>query len=150
VANLRSPMLARAPLPEALSAALHRSAAGAGVDGRFVTEGEPCPLPPDVESQVLRIAQEAVANAVKHARAGQIAMTLAFAPGELRLEVADDGIGFDPVAAARPSADRFGLAGMHERADRLGGTLAVDSEPGRGARVRLVVPLPGARPAGGA
>jgi signal transduction histidine kinase len=92
-----------------------------------------------VQREALRVANEALANALQHAGADRIAITLALAD-PLRLTVADDGAGFDLPAAVR-SSRRLGLTSMRERAQALGGTLHVDTAPGAGTTVTLEVPL---------
>ncbi len=94
---------------------------------------------PRVELQVLRIAQEALHNALRHAQASAIRVVLDIDADGLRLVVADDGRGFDPDARAI-SARRMGLTSMRERARTLRGRLDVDSAPGRGTTVTLRVP----------
>jgi len=95
-------------------------------------------LEAEVEREVLRIAQEAVTNAVRHAEAGRVAVEMRYEERALRLSVVDDGAGFamDEVASGR-----FGLVGMRERADRIGGVLEIESAPGSGTSLRLRVPL---------
>jgi signal transduction histidine kinase len=95
-------------------------------------------LDDDLELTVYRIAQEAMTNAVRHADAGSIVATLSRDDGHLRLEVRDDGCGFDVVARG---TDALGLTGMQERAAALGGRLAVESAVGRGTVVTLACPL---------
>ena len=95
-------------------------------------------LAPRAEGEVFRIAQEAVHNALRHAAAEHIEVTLDARDGALALTVADDGAGFDAAAPAL-RARRLGLTSMEERARALGGTLAVESRPGAGTRVRLEV-----------
>jgi signal transduction histidine kinase len=90
------------------------------------------------ESQVFRIAQEAVNNALRHAGAQHIAVGLDARNGGVALTVEDDGAGFDPGARAL-RARRLGLTSMEERARALGGTLTIDSRPGAGTRIRLEV-----------
>ena len=92
----------------------------------------------EMEREVMRIAQEAVTNAVRHAEAGQVVVELRYETTALRLSVVDDGAGFvmDEVASGR-----FGLVGMRERADRIGGELEIVSEPGSGTALRLRVPV---------
>ena len=90
------------------------------------------------DGDVFRIAQEAVHNAVRHAGADHIAVGLDARNGHLVLTVDDDGVGFDPAAAAM-RARRLGLTSMEERAKALGGALTIDSRPGAGTRVRLDV-----------
>jgi len=100
-------------------------------------------LEPDTEHQVLRIAQEAVTNALRHAGAGHVRVVLGAAVDGRRhrvtLRVVDDGRGFDPDARAVRSR-RLGLTSMHERAASLGGTLTITSAPGRGTTVELGFP----------
>jgi len=93
---------------------------------------------PERDLQVLRIAEEALANALRHANAEHIAVSLDGAQRSLVLEVVDDGAGFDPSAAGLRSR-RLGLTSMEERAERIGGRLEVRSAPGAGTRVRLEV-----------
>jgi signal transduction histidine kinase len=90
-------------------------------------------------SQVFRIAQEAVNNALRHANARHIAVGLEARNGCVALTVEDDGGGFDPAAPALRSR-RLGLTSMEERAMALGGTLTIDSRPAAGTRIRLEVP----------
>ena len=89
------------------------------------------------DADVFRIAQEALQNALKHANAGRVAVSLRAGDG-LLLEVADDGVGFDPGSADVRSR-RLGLTSMEERARRIGGTLEIASTPGAGTTVRLEV-----------
>ena len=86
--------------------------------------------------EILRIAQEALGNALRHADAEHVWVRLTGADGHVVLEVRDDGVGFDPDAAAVRSR-RLGLTSMEERAERLGGRLSVQSAPGAGTTVRL-------------
>jgi signal transduction histidine kinase len=103
----------------------------------LVLNGE---LPVDAtrDSDILRIAQEAIQNAIKHARAGRIAVRLACDDGRLLLEVEDDGVGFEPQAPAARSG-RLGLTSMKERAERIGGTLEIRSARNAGTTIRLEV-----------
>ena len=95
---------------------------------------------PARDRELLRIAQEALQNAVRHARARHVAVRLRGGNGRLLLEVEDDGVGFDPGAPGLRST-RLGLTSMEERAQRLGGRLEIRSAPGAGTRVRLVAGL---------
>jgi signal transduction histidine kinase len=92
-----------------------------------------------LEREVLRVATEAVGNALQHAAAGRITVSLDTRGDAVRLEVADDGAGFD-LPATRRSSRRLGLTSMRERAEALGGVLHVDTAPGEGTRVSLEVP----------
>jgi signal transduction histidine kinase len=99
-------------------------------------------LPEHVETAVYRIAQEALQNIMKHAGAAHVQLRLSVAAGAVVLEISDDGIGFDPSdMPERAGPVGYGLPGMQQRAELLGGQLTADSTPGRGTVVRLRVPL---------
>jgi signal transduction histidine kinase len=119
------------------------SGAGSGADGSDADNGSGGvpELDPDEEHQVLRIVQEAVTNALRHAKASRVVVMLAGADegSTLVARVVDDGVGFDPSARVL-RARRLGLTSMQDRAEALGGTLAIDSEAGRGTTVELRVP----------
>jgi signal transduction histidine kinase len=94
-------------------------------------------LPPDVEQCVYRVAQEALANIAHHAQAQRVQVQLLREGGSLTLTVSDDGRGFNPNTV---DAERhLGIQGMRERAEMVGGTLEIESEPGQGTTVRLTV-----------
>ena len=95
--------------------------------------------PPESEADVLRVAQEALNNALRHAEAERIELRMEARDGRLVVTVADDGVGFDPDAPGVRSR-RLGLTSMEERARALGGALAVVSRPGEGTTVTLEVP----------
>ena len=97
-------------------------------------------LPADVERELFRIVQEAVSNAVRHARAKSLDVSLVFGGSAVTASVRDDGVGFDPGARAVRSR-HLGLTSMRERAAALGGRLVVDSAAGKGTTVRVEVPL---------
>jgi signal transduction histidine kinase len=94
------------------------------------------PGDPARDRELFRIAQEALRNALQHARAAHVTVRLRVDGNGLLLEVADDGVGFDPSSPELRSR-RLGLTSMEERAERVGGSLAIDSAPGKGATVRL-------------
>lgn len=98
---------------------------------------QPHPL---VRDEVYRIGREAVVNALRHAGAARVAVSLAYRPDGLHLEVTDDGGGIAPELLAGGRDGHFGLAGMRERAARLGGRCTITSSPGGGTRVTLFVP----------
>jgi signal transduction histidine kinase len=103
--------------------------------------GDERQLPEDVEQNLLRIAQEAVANVLKHAAAGKIRIRLHLEARRLSLRVEDDGRGFEQHEAFSTLGGHFGLLGMRERAERLGGALNLHSRPGDGTQVEVTVPL---------
>jgi signal transduction histidine kinase/ligand-binding sensor domain-containing protein len=98
-------------------------------------------LPPDVENNLFRIGQEAVANAVRHAQARRIRVDLDYGDRRVRLSVRDDGRGFDVEAATHSAPGHFGLAGIRERVHNLGGELTVLSAQGDGAELIVEVPV---------
>jgi len=101
------------------------------------TEGAPRRLAPDVETAAYRIAQESLTNAARHAGASRVFVEVAQHNGALRIEVTDDGSGFDPGAESAG----FGLRGMRERVDLLAGELEIGSRPGAGTRVTALLPV---------
>lgn len=98
-------------------------------------------LPMEVQEVMYRVAQEGLQNIAKHARATRVNLSLEAADMCIRLRLGDNGAGFDTEAAGR-QAMSFGLAGMRQRAELLGGTLAVRSAPGKGTVLTLQVPAP--------
>jgi signal transduction histidine kinase len=100
------------------------------------THLEDLSLPDGVAIGLYRICQEALSNALRHAEASCAVVTLSRDGNEVTLTVADDGRGFDP-AATQGQAGRFGLLGMAERAEALGGRLVVESASGEGTRVAV-------------
>lgn len=94
---------------------------------------------PEVSTAAFRIVQEALTNIVRHSGARHVTVTACHAEDELHIEIVDDGCGLPPTAAS-PRL-HHGLLGMHERANMLGGSVAVESAPGGGTRVRASLPL---------
>jgi signal transduction histidine kinase len=135
---LRPETIATAGLP----AAIERVAAAAGgVDGPVVEvtiSGRPRALHPEVEVTLLRAAQEALANARRHAGASRVTVTLTYFADEVSLDVADDGRGFDPATAGQSGG--MGMLGMRERVEGLEGRLAIESAPGEGTAVAVTLP----------
>jgi signal transduction histidine kinase len=132
VAGLAPAELDGGTLPDAL----RRLSRAPGLDASFALAGAPRQLPMPTEVVLLRVCQEALANVRKHARAQSATVRLGYDQGAVRLEVSDDGAGFDP---ARVSGG-YGLRGMRARVAEAGGTLTVRSEPGAGTRVTAQVP----------
>lgn len=120
-----------------------------GLETEFRIEGDPSPLGLDVETALLRVAQGALANVAQHASARTAVVTLTYLPEAVSLDVADDGVGFDPAAPC-PAADRgFGLRAIRQRIEALGGTATVESAPGDGTRLAVSLPLDVLEPVGG-
>jgi signal transduction histidine kinase len=112
-----------------------------GLDTRLVADTDEIQLSPEVEAQVLRIVREALANVRKHAQASHAWIRVEPASTLLHITIEDDGHGFDPDQATWDSQRHFGLQIMRERAQNLGGAFELDSQPGKGTRVLIRVPL---------
>ncbi len=111
-----------------------------GIDCRLATRGGTPPLDADAAIAIYRIAQEALTNVAKHARASQVRMQLTRRNGSLVLGIADDGRGYAPAHHTR-AVSGFGVLGMSERAAAFGGHLEIEAASPRGTRVRLTLPL---------
>jgi PAS domain S-box-containing protein len=129
-----------------LDSALHRlvTQMRATADTVLVYEikGIAYPLPAEVENNLLRIGQEALTNAIKHANAGEIRVELAYEHPQCSLQIKDDGKGFG--VGSIPSVGGFGLLGISERAERIGAQLTIHSQPGQGTEITIVVNRAGA------
>jgi len=139
--DLRSPALENNDLRSALSETARRLTNETTIQARVEVHGTFRSLPPLVEDNLLRIGQEAINNAVKHADAEQIFVNLIFDVRRVQLSVRDDGRGFTNQWAANGKAGHFGLIGMRERAEQIGGTLSVHSTAGGGTEVVADVPV---------
>jgi signal transduction histidine kinase len=138
--DLQSPLLQNADLSTALRRIAEEISAG---DVPLVTveiTGKARQLPSSVEHHLLRIGQEAITNAVKHANPKAIRVHLDYGEANLTLTVRDDGCGFDPKTVASGSG-HFGLEGLRTRARKLKGELTISSEPGRGTSIEVAVPF---------
>ncbi|MCD7444858.1 sensor histidine kinase [Streptomyces lincolnensis] len=142
VHNLAPVALSDAGLPEVLKATVTDWGQRTGARAEFTATGATEQLHEEVAATLLRIAQEALSNAARHARATRLGVTLSFLGDEVILDIRDDGVGFDPLALApRTRSGGFGLDGMRARAERIAGALTVESEPGGGTAVSARVPL---------
>src|SRR6266702_4529789 len=143
VMDLRAAPLQNRTLPEALAALAQHSCTDPTVDMQYSYSpaGDFPALPARLEEGIYRIAQEALANACKHARAQHIDVTLTVEDQYLHFMVQDDGCGFDPdKVTGIGSEGHFGLIGMAERVKLLGGSICVSSEPGAGTCIAVRVP----------
>lgn len=133
------PASLEAGLAEAVDELRQEFEASSGVRFSVQTRLAGAALPDAVSMAAYRIVQECVTNAIRHAKPREITISLALSETGLRVDVRDDGSGFDSKARGR--RDRLGIAGMRHRAEALGGTLEVDSRPGTGTRVVAMLPL---------
>ncbi|MEW6156941.1 MAG: two-component regulator propeller domain-containing protein [Verrucomicrobiota bacterium] len=129
VMNLRSAALENGDLATALNESGRQILAGRPVQLDVKTQGEPRPIPAKTEENLLRIGQEAITNALKHAEATRIDVLLEYRPESVCLIVRDDGKGFDPVTEQNRNGAHFGLLGMRERAKQVNGQLRIQSDP---------------------
>ncbi|MGF7121376.1 sensor histidine kinase [Rhodococcus sp. TAF43] len=133
---LRPSDLESAPLESALRRQLEQLEQHTGIVGELFTDGDPVPLPMDYDVALLRVGQSALANVRLHSHARRVRLTLTYATDEVRLDIVDDGIGFD-----EREAGGFGLRAMRDRLALLGGTLVVESAPGDGTAVAATLPV---------
>jgi signal transduction histidine kinase len=150
ITELRPSVLDELGVGPAIDSLARRSSQRFGVDinvdvdlGGEEAADEPSRLPPDLEATIYRLVQEGANNAIKHGNPKRISVTVSRRDQCIEINVTDDGIGFDPDNAERS----FGLVGMQERVSLAGGTLHIESEPGKGTEVRSELPLK--RPGGG-
>lgn len=130
-----------ADLSTTLTETLRQLVTGKKVEMNFTVEGIPKNLPEDVQTNLLRIGQEAVSNVLSHSEADRIEVKLSFAEKTICLEVADNGHGFDTEKPASDGLGHFGLTGMRERAKKLGGKFDLKSIIGGGTRIFVEIPL---------
>jgi PAS domain S-box-containing protein len=149
--ELSPPILHELGLEPALEWLLERFAVRHRFSTSFHGDGLPVELPGDVLGLVFQSVQELLVNVAKHARARRVDITLDRGDDLLRVEVADDGIGATPPRAPRTgrSPEGFGLFSIRERLQHLGGSFTINSQPGKGTRAQLFVPLRHAAPGGG-
>lgn len=141
VQALRPQALEAAGITDALRALFGKLTAGVTLDVDFKVLGVARELPSEWEKNLFRIAQEVLTNVLRHAQASRLAATIAFTSDDVRLEFVDDGCGFDPAARS----EGYGLLGMRERVDAMGGRMEVQSSKGLGAKISIR--LPAASPA---
>ena len=137
--DLRSRELEQFDLAGALRRTAEQMTEGTELRLDFQADPPPPGLPEVVEENVLRIGQEALTNIGKHAQATRVTIRLGFTPHLLRLQIEDNGTGFEQ--GSTPGEGHFGLMGMGERAKRLAGRLVIQSAPGRGTSLLLEIPL---------
>jgi signal transduction histidine kinase len=144
--DLRASEQVNGDFPATLRSTAEEAARCGGVALDFQVTGLPRTLLPAVEAILGRVAQEAIANAVKHAAAQSIRLALAFGTKGVRLSVVDDGRGFVVGPHFRSYGGHWGLLGMQERATAIGAKLLVRSAPGRGTEIVVRVPYASIRP----
>ncbi len=142
-ADLRPPILDYAGLLPALQSYAHQFSIRTGIAVEVDCPEQPMRFAPEVESTLFRIAQEALTNCAKHAEAGQVSIRFEVRDHQVCMEITDDGIGFATHAVGEEgAAPGLGLLSMRERAQFAGGSLGVDSRPGRGTHLCVRIPVP--------
>jgi signal transduction histidine kinase len=127
-------------LAPAISQLARRLSLETGIPIRFESSGPPLDLGAETERSLLMIVREALQNALRHAAPKHVSVALRSDRRGLQVEIEDDGRGFDPSIINSSNGRHYGLIGMRERAEKLGGRLSLTSSPGKGAQVRLSVP----------
>ncbi len=141
--DLRPQALERLSLVEALRQEVARFAQSSNIKARFDVSDTTRELPLDIETALLRICQESLANIRKHAQANEVKVELIFDQSNVLLTIRDNGVGFNTdnkKDEGQVEHRRFGLISMQERARNLGGTFEVQSEGGEGTIIRVVIP----------
>jgi signal transduction histidine kinase len=147
---LQPAALERATLGEVLTHLAARWEEENGVQALATTTGTVHALRPEIEVTLLRAAQEALANAHKHASASQVVLTLSYMDGMVVLDVQDNGAGFDTTRLSLSPADQhaggFGLKALRERVEQLGGMLSIESSCSEGTTIAVALPAAGNEP----
>lgn len=137
--NLRAQELERGDLPDALPELARQITVGTGIELRCEIEQLAQDLPETIETNLLRIGQECLANAVQHAHPKRIDLGINQTPDGVRMQIADDGAGFDPTELKSGGNGHFGWRGIRERAAQIGATVELETQPGRGTTVTVTV-----------
>jgi signal transduction histidine kinase len=144
VSALRPEALEDESLAGALDRLVRDFGVETGIPAQSTVDGEARELEPGAETTLLRVAQEALANVRKHAGASEVALTLSYLDDTIRLDVRDDGVGFEPESAGRArdgwQTGGFGLTSMRERLQSHGGTLTIETAAGEGTTVVAALP----------
>jgi signal transduction histidine kinase len=138
---LRSRAAEQFNLVNAINVNSRQIANGAGIQMKIETSGEVLPLSEIIEENLLRICQEAITNVVKHAGAHVVNLNLNFEPQKVVLQIKDDGKGFTPETCAGPKDGHFGLLGIRERVQRMGGQVEITSAPDTGTTIQVEIPV---------
>jgi signal transduction histidine kinase len=139
--NLRQSGTASPEIGPLLDQMAQQASHASRVPVRFEASGKPVLLDPAVEHDILMVAREAVYNAVEHAGPTEVRIQVHFEDDKIRLRVLDDGCGFNPADALVAAGEHFGLVGMRERTERLGGHFDIRSTPGTGTELLVEVPV---------
>ena len=148
VHGLRPQLLRDGSIKTALDRLVRQLSDDSGIRVTFSVQGHPVPMSSDVESNLLRVTQEAITNAMKHSGGNEIHVALSLESDAVQVSIDDNGAGFDPHVSTLSRG--FGLISMQERADRIGGELTIVTNPSAGTKIHLYVPLIDPQKAGAA
>jgi signal transduction histidine kinase len=141
--DLSPSMLDDLGLPNTLRYYLDHQSQRTGLAVNLVASSAWTPLPREVEAVCFRVTQEALANVIRHASAGQVQVELRQDPEAVYLTIRDNGVGFDPASLEQGAGQRrkLGLAAMRQRVELLGGCWSIESAPGQGTLIRICLPV---------
>lgn len=139
--DLRPKALEGTPLCDALRELADNFSGDYGIACSFYSSGQRHNLTQQIQNELYRVAQEALCNVRKHSRARSVSICLTYGARDVLLAIKDDGQGFVPKKR-EGGAQGFGLSMMRERANRLGGTVNINTAPGTGTEITVRVPLP--------
>jgi signal transduction histidine kinase/ligand-binding sensor domain-containing protein len=137
--NLRSPRLQHTDIAALVNEAGQRITSGTTARFGMSVQGAAKRLSADAEQQLLRITEQAIVNAVRHGSASDVHVTIAFSDRQVRIDVRDNGCGFNLTDVSGESNLHFGIASMQERTREVGGQFSLHSEPGQGTTVTVLV-----------
>jgi len=144
--DLRSPLLSSLDLAAALQEDAENVLPSAGIAFQFTASGPRRRCAPAIEQHVLRIAREAVTNAVRHGHASRIQMELSYDAKSVSVKVSDNGCGFDSTEIGRDREGHWGLSLVRERTQQIGGRVHIISAPNGGTTIEVVEPCSGTKP----
>lgn len=139
--NLRHASSTGDRLVPAISQLAHRIGLDAGIDVKVNVSGRPVAVGGETERSLILLIREALQNAIRHAVPQHLSVSLGFNSGQLHASIEDDGIGFDSALDQPEQSQHYGLVGMRERVERMGGQFMLTSSPGHGTQVRLSIPI---------
>ena len=128
-------------LVPAVSQLAHRIGLDAGIDVKVEVSGTPVAVGGETERSLMLLIREALQNAIRHAAPRRLSVFLRFDPGHLHLSIEDNGVGFDSSLDRLEESQHYGLVGMRERVERMGGEFTLTSSQGEGTQVRLTIPV---------